>query len=83
MDCGMQEQGTEEQPPTKRAKIGGTGGQAATAGLNEMGESEEEDDDELRPVEASSGEEEDTELLVPKAPKDGLQVAISSSGVWH
>ena len=82
LDSGLQEQATEEQPPTKRAKLGGAGGKAATEGLNEMGESEEEDD-ELRPVEASSGDEDDTELLVPKAPKDGLQVAYRSSRVWH
>ena len=78
LDPGLQEQAPEEQPPMKRAKLGGASGQAATEGLNEMGESEEEDD-ELRPVEASSGDEEDTELLVPKAPKDCLTVAFRSS----
>lgn len=61
------------EPPPKRAKAGETTGYAPTKGLNELGESEE-DDDELMPVYASSEDEDNHGLLVPYAPKNGAKV---------
>jgi hypothetical protein len=74
----VQEKAEQLEPPPKRAKAGESTEYALTKGLNEKGESDEEDD-ELLPVEASSEDEGDTEMLVPKAPKEGAKVSPSPS----